>query len=256
MLDAVDLATMPAAATTAVEDRTAALADDFDYGTLDDETRTRVIGQRDVIRQHCATGCQQIIAIGRALRDVKASLPHGQFRRWLASEFGWSERTARNYMRAAELFESKSATVADLPPTVLYELASGTEPEAVRAEVLTRAANGEAIRPRDVRRVVGADDRRSRTQRRGGRKPPGAEDPDPAIGAVLSILREMREWSGGHAPDGLDDALAIALERTPSGERSDVPELMATWGAALAAASATVAPRDDESHPDAEEGAA
>ena len=37
------------------------------------------------------------------------------FRQWLLLEFGWSERTAQNYMRVAELFGEKRQHVTDLP---------------------------------------------------------------------------------------------------------------------------------------------
>ena len=41
--------------------------------------------------------------------------PARAFRQWLLLEFGWSERTAQNYMRVAELFGEKRQHVTDLP---------------------------------------------------------------------------------------------------------------------------------------------
>ena len=53
-----------------------------------------------------------IVEIGRLLSECKGKLPHGLWRRWLKAEFGWSERTAQNFMSVAERF--KSAKFADL----------------------------------------------------------------------------------------------------------------------------------------------
>jgi hypothetical protein len=47
---------------------------------------------------------------------VKAALPHGAFGKWLDTEFGWTPRTAENYMRAAETYGSNTKCVSDLPP--------------------------------------------------------------------------------------------------------------------------------------------
>lgn len=48
-----------------------------------------------------------------------------------------SDRTANRFMDVGRLFGSKSATVADLPPTALYELAAPKAPLEIREEVET-----------------------------------------------------------------------------------------------------------------------
>jgi hypothetical protein len=53
------------------------------------------------------------------------------FMPWIEAEFEMAERTARNFMNVAERYASKSATVADLAPTALYELAAPSTPEEV-----------------------------------------------------------------------------------------------------------------------------
>ena len=67
-----------------------------------------------------------IIEIGRELIAAKTEVEHGEWLDWLETEFGWAERTARNYMTVAEAF--KSATLADMVLTIdataLYALAS------------------------------------------------------------------------------------------------------------------------------------
>lgn len=84
-----------------------------------------------------------IIEIGRDLLAVKASLPHGSFLPWIEAEFGMSERSARNFMNVGERFAGKSATVADLPPTALYALASA-EPD-VQSRIEEMLAAGEVV---------------------------------------------------------------------------------------------------------------
>jgi hypothetical protein len=51
-----------------------------------------------------------VIAIGQELIVVKQTLPHGHFLNWLKTEFGWQERSARNFIQVADRF--KSARVA------------------------------------------------------------------------------------------------------------------------------------------------
>jgi len=55
------------------------------------------------------------IRVGELLSKAKSRVPHGQWLSWLAENVGFSERTARNYMRVFENREKlKSANVADL----------------------------------------------------------------------------------------------------------------------------------------------
>ena len=86
-----------------------------------------------------------IISIGAKLRSVKAHLDHGQFGSWLSGEFGWSERTAQNYMRLAEVFGTKSETVAGLPPTLIYTLAAKSTPNEIREKVIADLEVGREI---------------------------------------------------------------------------------------------------------------
>ncbi|MCJ2016944.1 DUF3102 domain-containing protein [Methylobacterium sp. E-065] len=77
-------------------------------------------------------------------------LAHGNFLPWIEAEFSMADRTALRFMQAAEAFAGKSATVADLPATVLYALASPSTPEPIREEFMREAeAAGGAISPVD-----------------------------------------------------------------------------------------------------------
>jgi hypothetical protein len=94
------------------------LAPGFDYRELagDDAARLRDAAER--IRHRIRKQLDDIVQIGRDLIEVKAALPHGQFTRWLAAEFSWTDRTARNYMNVAEAFGAKSEKISDLRPSV------------------------------------------------------------------------------------------------------------------------------------------
>jgi hypothetical protein len=74
---------------------------------------------------------EDIIAIGQDLIAVKSRLGHGKFTPWLDSEFGMTDRHARNFMNVASRFGSKSEIISDLPVTVIYELASPSTPDNV-----------------------------------------------------------------------------------------------------------------------------
>jgi hypothetical protein len=97
------------------------------------------------IRLRMSRTVEDIIEIGRDLKRVKEALGHGHFLRWIEAEFGMAERSAQNFMRVADRFGSKSATVADLPAAALYELAAPSTPDAVVEEVNERTAAGETV---------------------------------------------------------------------------------------------------------------
>lgn len=54
-----------------------------------------------------------IIEIGKRLNEAKAQLGHGEWLPWLQEKVGFSERSARDFMRLAREY-SKSAEIADL----------------------------------------------------------------------------------------------------------------------------------------------
>jgi hypothetical protein len=84
-------------------------------------------------------------------------MPHGTFGLWIAAEFQWSERTAYNYMDAADFLEDKPATVAILPPAIIYALAAKTaDPDVVR-EVIEQVDAGARPTTQEIRdRLAGA----------------------------------------------------------------------------------------------------
>jgi hypothetical protein len=67
----------------------------------------------------------------------------------IEAEFEMSDQSARNFMKVAEQYGSKSQIVLSLPPTALYALASSA-PE-VQAEVERRIAAGELVSAGEIK---------------------------------------------------------------------------------------------------------
>jgi hypothetical protein len=108
------------------------------------------------IRQLGKQTIANVIEIGRRLTECKDLVGHRNFGNWLDREFGWSERTARNFMRVHELSESKSENFSDLdlPVSALYLLAAPSTPAPVREEILERGKKGEKLKHEEVKQEI------------------------------------------------------------------------------------------------------
>ena len=114
----------------------------FNYDLLETKVRDKVRSAADRIRERVKKTVEDIIEVGNDLLAVKEALPHGQFLPWLKAEFGWSERSAQNFMSVAEQF--KSAKIADLPiqPSAAYFLAAPSVPDEARQVAVEKAEAG------------------------------------------------------------------------------------------------------------------
>lgn len=123
----------------------------FDYGALEESTAR--IAQAAAIEIHAASKrcAETIMEIGKRLSGVKAILPHGSWLPWIEAEFGWTDRTARNFVAVYEAF--KSENISSLTPTVLYMLAAPSTPEPVREVAVEMAKSGEKVTPKTVERL-------------------------------------------------------------------------------------------------------
>jgi hypothetical protein len=122
----------------------------FDYSGIEPAAAGNIRGMAERIRKARQSTATIIVAIGTELIEAKSLLPHGVFGPWLAAEFGWSERTARNYMAVASAFGGRSAIIAGLAPTALYRLAAPSTPASIRADVLNRLEHGERLSDTDI----------------------------------------------------------------------------------------------------------
>lgn len=142
-----------------------AVMEGFDYSSLESSvaalTRTTALRIRDNLKGTLLG----IIAVGKDLVAIKEALPHGQFGLWLAAEFGWTDRTARNLMSVAEQF-GKAEIISDLhiQPTAAYLLAAPSTPDDARLTALERAAAGERITTAVARDIVAHARTKTRTR--------------------------------------------------------------------------------------------
>ena len=114
----------------------------FTYSDLPALVAAEVEAATTRIKDRLTRQVKDIIETGRDLIEVKSKLPHGQFERWLAQEFGMTDRSARRFMQAANWAEGKSDTVSVLTPTTVYLLSAKSTPDIVHEQVVERIAMG------------------------------------------------------------------------------------------------------------------
>jgi hypothetical protein len=124
--------------------------DTFDYSTMPANKSELVRERTERIRASIKRGIRTAVEIGQELIAVKEVLDHGQFGRWLRAEFSWTDRTARNHMRVAEVFGTKSEIISDLPPATIYRLAASSTPENIVNDVVAQLERGDQV---DVDRI-------------------------------------------------------------------------------------------------------
>jgi hypothetical protein len=129
----------------------------YDYAALPAEHRLVLQDAAVEIHGHHAQAKRSMLAIGQRLLEVKDLLPHGQFEKWIAGEFGYKQRTVQEFMNAARRFGGKSAIIALLNDTTIRLLAAPSVPDAAVDEVIEAAQNStEPIKVEEVKRIVEA----------------------------------------------------------------------------------------------------
>jgi hypothetical protein len=123
----------------------------FDYESVPKSVATFLKGESERIRRQYTSS---IVQIGKALLGAKRYLSHGSFIAWVEAEVGMPARTAQAYMRVAQWASGKSASVAHLPPAVLYLLSSSSTPPDFVQKISDRVEAGEKIILADVRREL------------------------------------------------------------------------------------------------------
>ncbi|MFN6559094.1 MAG: DUF3102 domain-containing protein [Nostoc sp. ChiSLP01] len=127
----------------------------FDYEILDSEKRQVIQQRTGEIKERLRRSAQDIWEIGEKLAQVRSHLKHGQFETWLKAEFGWSRRTAYNFINVYEtLAERANFAQIDIATSALYLLAAPSTPQNVRDEFLQRAHEGQTITYKNIRQVI------------------------------------------------------------------------------------------------------
>lgn len=124
----------------------------FDYGTLgSNEQVLRGIAKR--IASTVRTLAASVFAIGRELRLAR-NLIGDDFPQWVAAEFGFSERTVRNYCRVSEQLGDYEDRMSSIPPSTLYILAGECVPPEAIETVIARTEAGEHIDRATAKEII------------------------------------------------------------------------------------------------------
>jgi hypothetical protein len=139
----------------------------FDYAPLEAQVAERVRSSAEKIRSTVQKTIEDIIVVGQELLAVKESVGHGHFGAWVRAEFGWTERTAQNFMSVAERFGANPKLISDLTiqPTAAYLLAAPSAPDEARQQAIERAEAGEEITTSVAKEIL-AETRKKRRPRR------------------------------------------------------------------------------------------
>jgi hypothetical protein len=138
--------------TVAKKNRNLEVTTQFDYFVLSSEQRAIVQQRTGEIRERLQRSAQDIWEIGQRLADVRAALKHGQFEAWLKAEFGWSRRTAYNFINVYETFQERANLAQiDIATSALYLLAAPSTPADVREASMQEAKAGKKITHKDLR---------------------------------------------------------------------------------------------------------
>jgi len=169
----------------------------------------------EAIKLLARRAARDIIEIGYHLTKAHKSAGHGKWLRWLDQEFGWSEQTARNYMRVFEMASIHNAVVdLQLPLRSLYVLAAPSTPEPVRQAVIDRAARGEKISHVEVTAAVDAA---------AGIKPkfdkPKAQEKLPSY-APNDVIDQMVALSSRLGQDDINRAIELLFKLQPPKHQS------------------------------------
>ena len=127
----------------------------FDYEALGGEQGQTIQQLTQEIRDCLRRSAQDIWEIGQKLADVRDRLKYGQFDTWLKVEFGWSRRTAYNFISVYQTFgERANLAQVDIATSALYLLAAPSTPQKVREEFLQKAQAGQSITHKQLSEVI------------------------------------------------------------------------------------------------------
>ena len=127
---------------------------DFPYLMIDSEKSKKLSAHTGDIKSLVRKTASDIIRIGERLIEVKELLDHGQFGTWLKEEFGWTWRTANNFINVAKKFKLETVSNLNTSARALYLLSSPSTPENVRDEFTERLESGEEVTHQEVKEAI------------------------------------------------------------------------------------------------------
>ena len=165
----------------------------FDYEVLEPTQRALVRQYTGEIQDRLRRTAQDIWEIGQRLANVRDHLQHGQFDAWLKAEFGWSRRTAYNFVNVYESFgEQATLGELDIATSALYLLAAPSTPKSVRQEYLEKAQSGEKLTHKDLKQALKGTKSKKTKSKKSADASPLSTDTDTTAGPeiVAVIARE------------------------------------------------------------------
>ena len=161
----------------------------FNYEILAPKQRTVVQKCAGEIKERLRRTAQDIWEVGQKLNEVRSQLEHGHFEGWLSAEFGWSRRTAYNFINVYEAFsESTNFAQLDIATSALYKLAAPSTSPSVRKEFLDKAKKGAKITHQEISRVLKSAKKSNIVEKTQPIAPPSQQ--------ILQVIRKPRVRSG------------------------------------------------------------
>ena len=188
----------------------------FDYQILSPKKRTIVQQCTGEIKERLRRTAQDVWEVGKKLTEVRSQLEHGQFEGWLSVEFGWSRRTAYNFINVYEAFsDSTNFAQLDIATSALYKLAAPSTPKSVRQEFISKAEQGEKITHKQISQVL-----------KTVKKPRVVEPAQPISPPSQQILQVIRKPRAGaeksEVEKTLNDQLKIASNSAMTPTRIEI----------------------------------
>jgi hypothetical protein len=97
-----------------------------------------------------------LIALGKIIREGKNACDHGLFQKWVRTEFGITPKTAQKYMQVADRLSGKSELNSLLDQNSLYSLSAPSTPDAVVEEIEQRIIDGEKVTLAEIKKAIKA----------------------------------------------------------------------------------------------------
>jgi hypothetical protein len=164
------------------------------------------------IRQLGKRVVADVIEIGCRLADCRDNhLEHGQWLPWLKKEFGWTDRTARNFINVYEQSKLEKFSDLNLPVSSLYLLCAPSTPEEHRKIILERAGAGEEIKRAEIKRGNEAAKAAKPAKRK--KRPPTEDDFQKQMAAkrTTAVVTTPTEPVARH-PSAPDEELPLLRE--------------------------------------------
>jgi Protein of unknown function (DUF3102) len=164
-----------------------------------------------------------VIEIGRRLAECKRICGHGHWLAWLEREFGWTDKTAENFINVCKLGgKIENFSNLDLPLSGLYLLAAPSTPATAREKIIERAQAGEQIPVAEIKQTIEAAKGRQRPaiRRTTADLPPVSDEVRQERAAAAERIRALKGWAEpGDAPGaGVANQLRDDIGPTSSGE--------------------------------------